>query len=206
MRACPHMPKVLKHLVASDLMFLYMCQAPLQMHPLPTLGGSSFKQAQSRKAYHKEAFILRRYSITDGHKAAALLFPVRRKTKTLMARNALEPTGPTAPSEVYQERLQPLPVQRHTTKGFAVAPACKSRTQYKRGCLLVQAPNIASVAPFTGQDTSLSFSCNSFGDVLVELLRSAFLPAALHPFLRLPTHGPQCLFHITFSLSLFQCA
>ena len=148
MRACPHMPKVLKHLAASALMFLYMCQAPLQMHPLPTLGGSSFKQAQSRKAYHREAFILRRYSITDGHKAAALLFPVRRTTKTLMARNALEPTGPTAPSEVYQERLQPLPVQRHTTKGFAVAPACKSRTQYKRGCLLVQAPNIASVAPF----------------------------------------------------------
>jgi hypothetical protein len=81
MRACPHMPKVLKHLVASDLMFIHMCQVPLQMHPLPTLAGSAFKQAQSRKAYNSEAFILRRYSITDGHKAAALLFPVRRKAK-----------------------------------------------------------------------------------------------------------------------------
>ena len=135
MRACPHKPKVFKHLVASDLMFLYMCQAPLQMHPLPTLAGSSFKQAQTRKAYHSEAFILRRYSITGGHKAAALLFPMRRKAKTLMARNALEPTGPTTPSEVYQERFLCSATRQRDSQSRTHAPNPDNNNKDKRNTM-----------------------------------------------------------------------
>ena len=134
------------------------------------------KQAQSRHVSHRAACLLSDIQLQAD--TGPLRFFLLCVGETNHSWQETHWSRPTAPCELHQERSRPLSEQRHTRKGFACAFQCKSHTLCKRGCLLVQAPKIASVALCTRQDTSLCFFANSISDVLLEMLQSAFLPVA----------------------------